>query len=105
MEGSAEKNPRSRGKADVEDRIGRLQKFETWAEPRLTRIPYETLFASSQWETHVENLAAVVKSLADAEEHALALRTRAEEYVRESAAKNVQSDPAPPVSDDKGNMI
>lgn len=80
MRGSAPQSPARRGVADIEERIRRLEAFAAWRKP--VCIDYAKIIAEDQWIRHNENLERVLSFLAEAEAHAISLRSLAEVEAR-----------------------
>lgn len=74
MLGSARLSPRTRGVADLADRVARLEAFEGWGTP--TRVDLEALAGAALWAEHWRNHRDVLALLRKAEETASRIRDR-----------------------------
>lgn len=79
MRGQARHSPTTRGVADIEQRIHRLEAFEQWGKP--TRIDYAALAGTQRWALHMKHLEGVLALLETAEQHASELRALAKAFV------------------------
>lgn len=80
MLSKARHSPTARGVAETNARVERLEAYEAWGKP--IRIDYEALAGEDGWRKHLNHLEAVLSLLAQAEEHASALRSRARAFAR-----------------------
>lgn len=72
MEGTAKLSPKTRGVADLEDRIQRLQSYEAWREPK--KINFAEVVGPEMWRRHRENWRSVLDLLKKSQELAGEIR-------------------------------
>ena len=72
--GSARLSPASRGAADLEDRVARLEAYENWGNPIKLDIP--AIVGEEDWATHLGNLAEIETAMRSAQKHSAELRAR-----------------------------
>lgn len=72
MRGDAERSPKKRGIADIEDRIARLRAYECWRTP--TRLNYQAILGKESWAQYEERLKVAIEQLVASEELASQLR-------------------------------
>lgn len=84
IQGTAKQSPARRGVADIDERIRRLDEFETWRKP--VHIDYARLSAEDHWTRHTMNLERVLAVLEDAEALAVVLRDLAATEARKQRA-------------------
>src|SRR5690606_29838600 len=75
MQSTARHSPKTRGIADLEVRMERLEAYEAWGKP--IRINYNELAGEEGWSLHLSHLDQVLELLKRAEVHASDLRSRA----------------------------
>ncbi|MGW9159165.1 HNH endonuclease [Microbacterium sp. NPDC055665] len=81
MRSTARLSPTSRRIADIEERIARLQEYESDGVP--TKIDFETVAGGDLWERHWSHHKRLLELMREAEAHAEQIRIR----VREAYAK------------------
>jgi hypothetical protein len=57
MLGDANLSPKTRGIADLSERISRLENYEQWGNP--TKLDFAAISGEELWARHMTNLAAV----------------------------------------------
>lgn len=67
-------SPTTRGIADLDDRIARLERYERWKTP--TKVDFVQLIGSDEWEQYWSLCEGVVSELKRSQEIADALRNR-----------------------------
>jgi hypothetical protein len=72
MFGPAVLSPKTRGKADLEERADRLTAYETWMPP--TRLNFEELVGSETWALHWKNYEQIINLMREAELTATKIR-------------------------------
>ncbi|HWF65407.1 MAG TPA: HNH endonuclease [Rhizomicrobium sp.] len=72
MEGAAPGSPKTRGIADLPERIARLHEFERWGNVK--PLPLEDLAGTEQWDAHWANLQKIEEQMKTAQVHAVAVR-------------------------------
>lgn len=72
MEGDAPLSPKTRGISDLSERVARLQKYETWREPR--KIDFSAVVPPEVWRQHRENWRSVLDLLRKSQELANEIR-------------------------------
>jgi len=72
MEGKARLSPKTRGIADVGERVARLQEYEAWRQPQ--RIDFAAVVGPELWQQHIENWRETLKRLKDSQELAAKIR-------------------------------
>lgn len=87
MLSSARLSPTTRGTADIQARIERLEAFERWGSP--TKVNFEELIGPDLWAAHWRNHEAILDLMREAEMTADAIRRRIAE------ANSVVEPPAP----------
>lgn len=65
---------------DIDTRILRLEAYEKWRTP--TKINYETLLGSEQWEQHMRYLDEILDLMAKAESATHLLRAQIHEHLQ-----------------------
>jgi hypothetical protein len=70
-------SPKTRGVADLDDRIAALSRFETWSKP--TRLDYANLLGEHRWREYLALLDAAVRHLSAAQRVAIELRAVADQ--------------------------
>jgi hypothetical protein len=85
MKSAARHSPASRGIADIDERMKRLEAFEQWSQP--TRIDYQGLCGQEKWERHTQYMEDVLRLLEQAEQHASELRDIARANVEQYRGK------------------
>ena len=73
MEGGAKLSPKTRGIADLKDRIERLETFEAWRQP--TKIDFASIAGPEMWQRHRKNWRSVLDLLKTSQELATEIRT------------------------------
>lgn len=74
MRSSAPLSPKSRGVADIEDRIARLQEYERQASP--TRVDFEAAVGPDLWQRHWAHHKHLLELMRLADQDAQEIRTR-----------------------------
>jgi hypothetical protein len=72
MEGNARLSPKSRGIADIEERIARLSAYEAWREPK--KIDFAAVVGPELWQRHRTNWRNVLELLKASQELASEIR-------------------------------
>lgn len=80
MLSDARHSPKSRGKANIDERMRCLEAYELWSKP--VRLDYQTIAGIEQWQQHVGNLEQVLRQLERAEELASTIRAKSETEAR-----------------------
>ena len=80
MLGTAKQSPTIRGIPDIQDRVRRLEAYESWGKP--IHINYEALAGNEDWVQHLAHLDEVLMLLERAEQHASKLRGIAKAFVQ-----------------------
>ena len=78
MFSGARLSPASRGIADIEARVRRLEAFENWREP--TCVDFAALVSPGLWQQHWENHAKLLAEMRDAELVAAQIRAEVAAY-------------------------
>jgi HNH endonuclease len=73
MEGKAKRSPRTRGIADMERRIVRLEAYEAWRQPR--KLDFAALAGPEMWQRHRQNWRSVLDLLRKSQELATEIRS------------------------------
>lgn len=73
MEGNARLSPKTRGVPDLAERVVRLQRYETWRQPR--QIDFPAVVGPEMWERHRKNWRSVLELLKKSQELASEIRT------------------------------
>ena len=73
MEGNAKLSPKSRGIADIEERIARLSAYEAWREPK--KIDFAAVVGPEMWQRHRTNWRSVLDLLKASQELASEIRS------------------------------
>jgi len=73
MMGSAKGSPRTKGVADLDDRVAKLKAFVAWGNVKPLNL--EQLAGPELWKAHWQNLAGIEKNMRDAQIHAAKIRT------------------------------
>ncbi|MCH6230158.1 HNH endonuclease [Microbacterium sp. CFH 31415] len=74
MRSGARLSPQTRGIADIEQRIARLEAFERWGNP--STVNFEELVGGELWAAHWENHRAILRLMREAEGTADKIRRR-----------------------------
>lgn len=72
MQSTAKLSPKVRGIKDIDERIRRLENYESWAAP--TVIDFEAVVGTEKWKQHWRNWEAVQSVMRDAQELATEIR-------------------------------
>lgn len=72
IKSSARLSPATRGISGLEDRIARLQKYESWRQPR--KIDFEAVAGPELWERHQRNWRDVLDRLRESQRLASEIR-------------------------------
>jgi hypothetical protein len=72
MEGNAKLSPKTRGIADLKDRVTRLQAYEAWRQPR--KIDFAAIVGPEMWQRHRQNWRKVLDLLKQSQELANEIR-------------------------------
>lgn len=89
MLSSARLSPTTKGVADIEARIARLEDFERWGTP--TKVNFEELIGADLWARHWQNHTALLALMREAELTAETIRKRV-------AASHSAVEPPVPIS-------
>lgn len=73
MLSEAKLSPRSRGVADLDERLRRLESYESWRKP--TRVDFDAVVSPELWRLHWENHARVLAAMREAELVAAQIRS------------------------------
>ncbi len=73
MEGPARLSPKTRGVANLAERVGRLQNYEAWREPH--KIDFAKVVDPRKWQQHKDNWRSVLELLKKSQKLANELRT------------------------------
>lgn len=82
MSGSARLSPKTRGVADINERIARLNAYEKWKKPLQLDIP--GIVGEKMWETHRVNWRRVLDLLKESQKLANEIRDAVGESVRKT---------------------
>lgn len=74
MRGAARLSPTTRGVADIEERIARLQKYEQRGRP--TRIDFESVSGAELWQRHWDHHNRLLALMREGDADAQAIKTR-----------------------------
>ncbi|WP_207769980.1 HNH endonuclease signature motif containing protein [Microbacterium sp. TPD7012] len=77
MRSAARLSPTSRGIVDIEERIARLQEYESGGVP--TKIDFETVAGADLWERHWEHHKRLLELMREADADAQQIRIRVRE--------------------------
>jgi hypothetical protein len=69
MEGTARGSPKTKGVADLPERIARLERFVDWGQVK--RLDLRELAGADQWEAYWARLSVIEKAMADAQADAV----------------------------------
>ena len=61
----AKLSPKTRAVQDINDRIDRLSKYESWCEP--TKVDFEKVVGKEKWKQHWENWESVQNTMKEAQ--------------------------------------
>lgn len=75
MTSDAKRSPKSRGVADLTQRIQRLEKYEKWRVPQ--RVDFETLVGSELYSQHWANWQQLLALMDSAQQLAIRLKSAA----------------------------
>ena len=75
-------SPKTRGIADLEERIARLNRYKAWGA--LVPVPMEDLAGSDLWDQHWKNLADIETRMRQAQTHAEILKAAIQESLQRS---------------------
>jgi HNH endonuclease len=73
MEGTAKLSPQSRRVRDLEERVKRLERYESWREPR--KIDFAAIVGPEMWKRHRENWRGVLDLMKKSQELASEIRS------------------------------
>lgn len=79
MLGPARLSPASRGIANLEDRVARLEAYE--AQGSATNLNVPDIIGAEDWDTHLRNLSKIESAMRVAQEHSDKLRERLAEKI------------------------
>jgi 5-methylcytosine-specific restriction endonuclease McrA len=77
MTGNARLSPRTRGVADIDERVERLKQFAVWRIP--TRVDITNCVPTEIWKEHMDNLAKVQQLLTESQALAKQIRKSIDE--------------------------
>jgi hypothetical protein len=86
MLGTARGSPTSRGVADVQDRVERLQRFEDWGD--VQPLALRDLAGAEEWDAYWANLEIIESQMREAQRHA----TRIQPAIRAALDKAGKSE-------------
>ena len=81
MSGKAVNSPATRGVADLDARIGILERYELWASA--TPIDFAKIVGEARWSAYWDRLSQIEALMRDAQEEAAVLRDRISHAVRQ----------------------
>lgn len=70
---NAKLSPKTRGIADLSERISRLEKYEMWGEP--TKLDFAEIVGIDEWEKHWQKWQAILDLMKDAQAHATTIKS------------------------------
>ncbi len=79
MKGTARLSPKSRGIADIERRVQRLEMYGAWRHPH--RVDFEKLVGPELWKQHTQNWRDVLEILRTSQELTARIRAVVEKEV------------------------
>ena len=80
MSGKSSGSPNTRGVSDLQDRIGRLERYEGWGN--LRPLALDNLVPTEDWEAHWHMLDSISSSMRDAQSHAEKVRRSIENALK-----------------------
>jgi len=93
IDGTARNSPRSKGVADLPDRISRLERFVAWA--RIEPLVLRDLAGPELWDSYWQRLSEIEHSMKQAQVQALALRMAIRQSIEQRRSVSIRPDADP----------